>query len=104
VAHPVAIGPVLTVAANRAVDNPGVDFANRLIIDAQSVNDPGAESLQNDIGLPRQAKKNLLSFRGLKIQRHVLLVAINDIKKESIRQKSFIFNGDHPGAVIGQNH
>jgi len=77
---------------------------NRFVTDSQSVNDTGPEAFQQDVGVLDQTGKNFDTFFGFQIQRHVLFVSIDQIKKKSVRQKTLVFDSDYPGSVIGQNH
>src|SRR4051794_33853010 len=43
--------PVLSVSADRAIDEPGVEHAQGFVTGPQPVHDPGPERLDDDVGL-----------------------------------------------------
>ncbi len=55
-----AVGAVLPVAAERAVDDARVDLADRLVVDAHAFYDPGTEAFHDNIGIFGQPVKYLL--------------------------------------------
>ena len=67
VAGAVAQRAVLAVAGDRAVDEPGVLLAQALVADAEAVEHAGAEGLQHDVVLARQAQEDLAPAVGLQV-------------------------------------
>ena len=101
---PVAIRTVLSVSADRAVYNLWIDAAQRFVVDTQPADNAGPETFQHDIGFLNQPKKDLFTMIRFQVQGHMLLVAVDDVHKESVRQKASVFNSNDPRSVIGQNH
>ncbi len=67
-----ALGPVLAVAGDRAVDDPWVDRAHLLVAHAQTVEHARAEGLQHHVVVAHQAQQHLAAgslFRSMRIER-----------------------------------
>ncbi len=104
VAGAFAIGAVLPVAGQRAVDDIRRDRTDRLVVDAQALDDPGPEALEDDIRLGRQFEKDLPPPRMLQIERDVLLVAADGRDHQAFGRIARIFDVDDAGAMVGQHH
>ena len=72
----VAQRAVLAVAGDRAVDEPGVLLAQALVAHAEAIEHAGAEGLQHDVVLARQAQEDLAPAVGLQIDADGGLVAV----------------------------
>src|SRR5262249_14927268 len=75
VAGAVAVGPVLAVAGDRAVDDPGVGGAHRLVAHAEAIEDAGPEGLQDDVGAGDGPQERLSPLRVLEVQADRALAA-----------------------------
>ena len=75
VAHVGGVGAGLPVAAQRAVDQARVAGGQRVVVDAQALDDAGPESLQHDVGLVRQAMEDPAGGVGLEVEGQRSLVA-----------------------------
>ena len=72
----VAVGPVLAVAGDRAVDEPGVLLAQALVADAEPVHHAGAEALEQHVGLAHEPQQHLAPGLGLEVDADRALVAV----------------------------
>ena len=70
------IGAILAEAGDAAIDDARIDLAHALVIDAELGLHVGAEILDDDIGLLRQAPEHLEALWILQVERHRALVAV----------------------------
>ncbi len=70
----VAIGPVLAVAGDRAVDEARIDGAERLVVDPEARRRPGARALEHHVRLARQAMEDGAPLGRLQVERQAPLV------------------------------
>jgi len=94
----------LPVAGDRTVHDARIDARQCSIVDFQPLHHPGPEALQHHVGVSRQAVENPATLAVLQIEGHVLLVAVNRGGEKIVRTEAPVFHGDHPRAVIGQDH
>src|SRR2546427_1812889 len=83
-AGPVAIGPALAEARDAAVDQPRVDRAQVLVVDAQSPLHVRAVVLDDDVGLARQLLEDGHALRLAEVERHPPLVAVQVLEVEAM--------------------
>ena len=76
VAGAVAVGAVLPVAGDRAVDEPGVLLAQPLVADAEAVHHAGAEALHQHVGLAHEPQQHLAPLLALEVEADRALVAV----------------------------
>jgi hypothetical protein len=118
VARAVAVGPVLPVAGDRAVDDAGVDLAHRLVADAEAVEDTGAKRLEHDVGFAHRAQERLAPHVALEVQANRALAAVQRQEERGLRRvldavverrpgaqvvaHSRVLDLDHVGAEVGE--
>src|SRR2546427_10630599 len=83
-AGPVAIGPALAEARDAAVDQPRVDRAQVLVVDAQSPLHVRAVVLDDDVGLARQLLEDGHALGLAEVERHPPLVAVQVLEVEAM--------------------
>jgi hypothetical protein len=83
IARSVAIRPRLAEARDAAVDEPQVEAAQRLVIDAQPRLDVGAEILDHHVGLGDEALEDVDAARRLQVERERALVAVEILAIEA---------------------
>ena len=76
VAGAVAVGPVLAVAGDRAVDEPRVLLAQPLVADPEPVHHAGAEALEQHVGLAHEPQQHLAPRLALEVDADRALVAV----------------------------
>ncbi len=101
VARGVALGPVLAIAADRAVDEAGVLLAHPLIADAQTVEHAGAEGLEHDVVLAHEAQQRLTAPLALEVQADRALVAVQrQEQRRGGRRVGALVEGGRPADVV----
>ena len=80
-AHAVLVGASLAEAGQRAVDDVGVPFANRLVVDAQPVDDARAELLEDDIGGLGQLHERLVALLLFEVERDAPFPAVDGVEE-----------------------
>src|SRR5690348_16998898 len=73
----------LAVAANRNVDDVGLNCADVVVTDAPFVESAGAEVLHDDVGSRGESQENLAALGLAEIERQVALVAIHRRLREA---------------------
>ena len=63
-----AVGAILAIAGDRAVDQTGVDLPQLLITDAQALHHAGAKRLEQDVGLGGEAFEDIPAGIGLEVE------------------------------------
>ncbi len=107
VPRPTRRGPVLAVPRGRAIDHVGLDFANRLKPDSQSVHDAGPIAFYHHVRPSGQFQKGGLAGFSFQIDSKALEASPRAVTVEW-RPNLFgaLFergrNLDHSGAIIGQ--
>ncbi len=76
VAGAVAVRPVLAVAGDRAVDDPGVLLLEPLVADPEPVQHAGAEALEQHVGLAHEPQQHLAPRLRLEVDADRALVAV----------------------------
>ena len=72
----VALGPVLAVAGDRAVDDAGVHLAHALVADAEAVEHAGAERLEHHVVVAHEPQQHLAAALALEVEADRALVAV----------------------------
>src|SRR5690606_33566474 len=72
-----APGAVASVPRYFTINQAGVDLAQALVVDTESLRRTGAETLYDHIGARHQLTNDLLAFRRLQIQRKAPLVVVD---------------------------
>ena len=109
---------VLAVAADRAVHEPGVLLAQALVADAEAVEHPGAEGLEQHVGVAHQAQQHLAAPLVLEVDADRALVAVQGQEQRRagarlgalvVRRRpahvvaqAGVLDLDHVGAEVGQ--
>ncbi len=118
VAGAVAHRAVLAVAADRAVDDPRVHRAHRLVADAEAVEHAGPEGLEHDVGAGDEPQQHLAPGGLLEVDPHRGLVAVQREEQRPLRgvlgalvvgrrpahvvAHPEVLDLDHLGAEVGQ--
>ena len=107
VAGAVAVGPVLAEAGDRGVDQPRIHGAEALVVDAEPVLHVGAEVLHQHVGARRQALEDLAPARGLEVEGHRALVAVQILEVEAVARRVAVDVGarldlDDAGSHVGE--
>src|SRR5262249_56320081 len=76
VAGTVAVGAVLAVPGDRAVDESGVGLAENVIADAEAIEHARAEALHQHVGRLRQFQQSFFSWFLLQVEPDRALVAV----------------------------
>ena len=105
----IAVRPVLSESRDAAVDDPRVDRAHRVVVDAEAVLDVGAEVLDHDVGTPRQREEDLAAARVLQVERDAALVAVQVLEVGAVAAAAGDvvvgagrLDADHLGAPVGE--
>ena len=108
--------PCVAVARDGTRNNPRVDLLERLIVDAQALQDTGTKVIVDDVRPPHQLVEDLQASRALQVQGHALLTAVHaqEIAALSVHEMrrhvpaAIALAGDfdlqHFGPQITQNH
>ncbi len=113
VARPVGVGPVLTEAGDRDIDQARVDRLQLLVVGPHARGRAGPEVLDVDVGLGDQLAEHLRVRRFLEVQADRALAAIVGLEVRRIEAASEVavgvadlgaFDLDHVGAKVGQGH
>ena len=105
VAGAVAIGAALAEAGDAGVDDPRVDRAERLVVDAEAVLHVGPEVLDDHVGAGGELLEDLDAARVLEVERHRPLVAVQVLEVELVAREVFLLLGldlDDVGAHLGE--
>src|SRR5262249_968217 len=86
-----SIGPGLSEAGNAGVDQPRIDRAERLVVDAQTMFDVGAEILDHHIRLPSHAAQRLDPHRALEIEGDAAFAAMQVLKVGAVTGGAGVF-------------
>ncbi len=78
VAGAVLAGAGAPEGGDGAVDQPRVDFRERLVAEAEALHGAGAEVLDEDVGLTHQCLDHLDALGGLEVEGHAALVAVEE--------------------------
>ena len=70
------IRSILAKGRDRGIDDARMLFRDRVIADAQAIDDAGAESLDHDIATGRQAQGGFHALGFFQVQLHTLFVAM----------------------------
>src|SRR5580658_3519053 len=123
VADHVAIGAVLAVAGDRAVNDLGVAQADAVVVDAQALGDAGTILLDDHVGARGEAGIDFAARPALEIEADGLLVAIERVEgiaaeaggdilyaggtgllRAAAGGNAGLFDLDHLGAEIAEDH
>jgi hypothetical protein len=114
VAGAVAVGAVLAVAGDRAINDARVDCRYRLVADSQLVDDAGAKALDDDIRAGGEAHEGGDAGGLLEVQRQAALVAIDQLEiarlavhcagAACVVAGTGVLDLDHVGAEIAEVH
>ena len=101
VARAVAVGAVLPVAGDGAVDQARVLEAQTLIADSQALQHPGAEGLQQHVGVADEAQEGVASPVGLEVEADRALAAVQRQKQRALgRVGGALVVGRRPADVV----
>ena len=107
----VGVGPVLAEAGDAGENDPRIDLAQALVVDAEPVLDVGAEVLDHHVGLPDHAAKHRDAVLLLHVQRDAALVAVDALEIRAVALAAHAFGGvdlfrrldlDDVGAPVGE--
>ena len=101
----IAIGAALAEARDAGVDDPRVDRAERLVVDAEAVLDVGPEVLDDDVGPGGELLEDLDAARVLEVERHRALVAVQVLEVELVAGEVVLLlrlDLDDVGAHLGE--
>src|SRR6185437_7673280 len=84
VAGPVAVRTGLAEAGDARIDQPRVDLAQRLVVDAEAALDVGPEVLDQHVGPGDELLEDLDTLGVLEIERHRALVAVQVLEVELV--------------------
>src|SRR5581483_2715760 len=101
VADAVAVGPVLSVARDRAVDEAGIEGPQRRVVDAEAGGDARAEAFEQDVGAGDEPPEHVAATRVLEVEDQAPLVAR---EKRNAHAERIAGRGDeeHVGAEVGE--
>ena len=105
--------PRLPVAADRAIDDPGVDALRVLVVDGELLGHARPEGFEHHIRFLEQAVRDGASLRLRQVQRQPLLVAVDAVEVDAallvlgrivaaVVADSRLFDLDHMRAHIGE--
>ena len=113
-------GAVLAEAGERAVDEARVDVAQRLVVDAEALDDAGAKAFEDDVGGLREAVEDVAGGLVAQIEDDAALVAsegvvgarpfqragVDDLVGAEGAVQSFgrRFDDDDVGAEVAEEH
>ena len=97
VSGPIPARARLAVAARRAVDDPLVDGPNGLVFDAEAVDHPGPEALDDYIGATGQRQERVSPVIGLEVEQRTAHAAVTAV---GVRGR----NNCHPGVPGRRTH
>jgi len=104
--RPVARRPGLAIAADRAIDEAGIDRAKRLVVDPQPRGHAGAVALDHHIGALGQPEEGGAVGLSLEVQDDALLAAVHRREKAGEHGARGIARGtldlDDLGTHLGQ--
>ena len=107
VAGPLRPWPLLAVPAGRAVDDPGVPGLDHVVADAQPVDHPGPEALDDDVGPVGQGQEGLPPAVVLEVDQDAAHAAVAAVGEEPRVGRSHVRLGhgahlDDQRAIVGQ--
>ena len=114
----IAVGAILAVAGDGAVDEPRIALAQALVADAQAVEHARPKRLEQHVGVLREAQQHLSALLGLQIDPDRALTAVQREEQRATRglvgalvvrrrpadvvAQSGVLDLDHVGAEVGQ--
>src|ERR687893_371065 len=84
--HPGA-GTLLTVAGDRAVDEPRVDLVQFIVAEPETLHDPGPELFHQDVSTLDERPQNLPHLGRLEVELEAFLAAIQEGEVDAICAK-----------------
>src|SRR5437867_2862410 len=103
VPDPVAIGPVLAVAGDRAIDEARIQRAQRLVVDPEARRRPGARALEHHVRLARQALEDGAPLGRLQVERQAPLVPPEERDAHAHRIGRGV-DGEHVHPQVREQH
>ena len=97
----VAVGTVLAVARDRAVDEARVRRGERRVVDPEAGGDAGTEALEHDVGIRREPAEDVAPGGVLQVEPHAALVAGEERHADA---EGIVGRGDrqHVGPEVGE--
>ena len=92
------IGPVRPVARARAVDDPRIRPAHRLVAEPEAVQHARPIVLDQDVGGLDQPPQHLFALIALQVERHAALVAVREEEEDALAVEERLRAG--PGSLI----